>query len=147
MRCKNCGYEINDGEKVCKNCGNKIQQSETIHNQKETTRFLPSFILGLVASLFGISGGLCTTMCNSLYSSGISPLLLIFGGSIVGLIGACKCLSNVKIGSIIELIAAVMMIICLYGITGGDVASVVSMLLFLVSGIIGIIYLYIVKKK
>ncbi len=87
------------------------------------------------------------TMCTSLYSSGMSTFILIFGGSIVGLIGACKCLSNVKVGSILQLIAAIMIIICAYGITGSDISTIVAMLLFLTSGVIGLVYGIIKNKK
>lgn len=140
--CKNCGNQINDGETFCPKCGNAIP----VHKQNEKVKFLPSFILGLIASIFGIGGGFCTSMCTSLVRMGGAPLILIFGGSIIGLIGACQCLNNVKIGSVVELIAAVMMIICLYFITGGDMMSIMSMLLFLIGGVIGLIYAFLIKK-
>lgn len=134
MYCKKCGNTILDesGE-LCTNCKRELSNNKT-------SKFLPSFILGLIGAVFGISGGLCMTMCTSLYSSGMSAFILILGGSIVGLVGACKCLNNVKSGSILELIAAVMIIICAYGITGSDMSTIVAMLMFLIGGIIGLIY-------
>lgn len=87
------------------------------------------------------------TMCSSLYSSGTSAFVLILGGSIVGLIGACKCLKNAKQGSILEIIGAIMIIICAYGITGSDFSTIIGMVLLLISGIIGLIYSLLKTKK
>lgn len=139
MICEKCGKDItNQNARFCPNCGERLQQK---------TGFLPSFILGLIGSIFGASGGLCMTMCSSLYSSGMSAFILILGGSIVGLVGACKCLKDVKIGSILELIAAIMIIICAYGITGSDFSTIIGMLLLLIGGIIGLIYSFVKIKK
>ena len=142
MKCKNCGTELTGtNAELCPNCINKA------NGNNGGIKFLPSFILGLIGSLFGISGGFCMTMCTSLYSSGMSAFLLIFGGSIVGLVGACKCLKDVKKGSILELIGAIMIIICAYGITGADISTVFGMLLLLIGGIIGLIYSVFKTKK
>ena len=143
MYCKNCGAQIPEGETICPTC--KSQNSSVKSEIK--SRFLPSFILGLLATLFGVSGGLCMTMCSSIYSSGMSAFILILGGSIVGLVGACKCLNNAIVGSILQIIAGIMIMICAYGITGSDMSTVVAMLLFLISGAIGIIYGIIKNKK
>ena len=142
MYCKNCGAQIPDGEKTCPNC--KFQMSSP--SGKAKLRFLPSFILGLIGTLFGISGGFCMTICSSLYSSGTAAFILILGGSIVGLVGACKCLNNAIIGSILQIIAGIMIMICAYGITGSEISTILAMLLFLISGIIGLIY-GIIKNK
>lgn len=108
MYCKKCGTELrNEDNGICPNCHN-----QTI--DKDKLKFLPSFILGLIASLFGISGGFCMSVCSSLYSSGISAFVLILGGSVLGLVGACQCLKNVRLGSVLQLIAAVMITICAY---------------------------------
>ena len=80
------------------------------------------------------------TMCTSLYSSGVAPFILILGGSVLGLVGACKCLKNARKGSLMQLIAAVMIIICAYGITGADISTIIAMVLFVISGVIGMIY-------
>lgn len=113
---------------------------------KEYQRCLPAFIIGLIGSIFGMFGGLCVTMCDW-RTGGNAPFLLIFGGSVVGLIGACLCMSKAKTGSILELIGGVMIIICAYGITGADVMSVFAMVLLLIGGLIGIIDSFIVKHK
>lgn len=142
MRCKNCGTElVGTNTELCPNCINNAN----VNNGG--IKFIPSFILGLIGSFFGISGGFCMTMCTSLYSSGMSAFLLIFGGSIVGLVGACKCLKDAKKGSILELIGAIMIIICAYGITGSDISTVFGMLLLLIGGIIGLIYSISKTKK
>lgn len=142
MICKNCGNQLNEGDKVCGRCGSVVH----VQTKKNGKKFLPSFILGLIASIFGIGGGFFMTMCSSFYSSGNAAFILIFGGSIVGLIGACQCLKNVLIGSILELVAAVMIIICAYGPIGGDFMTVLSMILFIASGAIGMIYFFVSKK-
>lgn len=146
MYCKKCGKEIPDGVTICPNCGNE----ETSAPEKKPVpegRFLPSFILGLIAAVFGISGGFCMTMCSSFYSSGFEAFFLIFGGSIVGLIGACKCLSKAMTGSILQLVGAVMITICAYGITGSGFSTIFALVLFYASGIIGLIYSLVKLKK
>lgn len=144
MKCKNCGAKITTGnEGVCQNCGAKLPDNKSLNQ----VGFLPSFIIGLIASLFGIAGGFCMTMCSSFYTSGMEAFVLILGGSIVGLVGACKCLKNAKIGSILELIGAIMIIICAYGITGSDMQTVVAFVLFIISGVIGLIYSLVKTKK
>lgn len=127
------------------NQANPDNASPTRQNN-EPDKFLPSFILGLIGSIFGIFGGFCTTLCTSLSSKGNAAFILIIGGSIVGLIGACQCLKKVRLGSILQLIAALMIIICAYGITGSDLQTVLAMLLFLFGGAIGLIRSFIVKK-
>ena len=72
---------------------------------------------------------------------------LIFGGSIVGLIGACRCLKKATSGSILELVAAVMLIICAYGASGSDFMTVIALLLLLVGGIVGLIFSFARKRK
>lgn len=129
------------------NQANPDNASPTGQNN-EPDKFLPSFILGLIGSIFGILGGFCTTLCTSFSSSsrGNMAFILIIGGSIVGLIGACQCLKNVRRGSILQLIAALMIIICAYGISGADFQTVLAMLLLLFGGAIGLIRSFIVKK-
>lgn len=145
MYCKKCGNELKEGEQFCGKCG--ANASGTIISQeKNQTKCLPAFILGLIGSIFGIFGGLCTTMCLSLSSRGDAAFILIFGGAIVGLIGACLCLNKPKIGSVLELVSALMMIICAFGITGSDFMTVIAFLLMLVGGIIGAVYAFIIKR-
>ncbi len=134
--CKSCGNILSDCDTFCPRCGNPVYPVK----KDDAGKFLPSFILGLIASIFGMGGGLCVTMIDSFGGSGVAPFLLIFGGSIVGLVGACKCLTDVKKGSILELIAALLIIICAFGITGGDIGTVLALLLFAVGGAVGFIH-------
>ena len=83
----------------------------------------------------------------AMVNMGGAAFIFIFGGSVVGMIGACQCLKNVKRGSILQLIGAVMIIICAYGITGADLMSVLAFLLLLIGGIIGLVDYYVIKKK
>lgn len=172
MFCPKCGNEMGENEKFCRKCDAEIQEnnqegrkneySDTsvepnnryslkndLYSSKSEERCLPAFIIGLIGSIMGIFGGFCVTMCASMAMArtGGAALLLIFGGSIVGMIGACQCLKNVKIGSILQLIGAVMIIICAYGITGADFMSILAFLLLLIGGIIGLVDHYVIKKK
>ena len=149
MFCKNCGNQLNDGAQFCTNCGTSVNGGTAPATENNSQKCLPAFILGLIGSIFGIFGGLCTTMCAGLVSSsgGNSAFILIFGGAIVGLIGACLCLNKAKIGSVLELVAAIMMIICAFGITGADFMTVIALLLLLVGGLIGAVYAFLIKRK
>ncbi len=149
MYCNKCGNEVKEGEQFCQKCGSKVNEGNSLQNQKNPQKCLPAFILGLIGSIFGIFGGLCTTMCVGIASSslGNSAFILIFGGAIIGLIGACLCLNKVKIGSIMELASALMMIICAYAITGADIMTIIALLLLLVGGVIGAVYGFVIKRK
>ena len=149
MYCKKCGNQLKEGAQFCGNCGSSISGSVIPSKQENPQKCLPAFILGLIGSIFGIFGGICTTMCVSAISSshGNSAFILIFGGAIVGLIGACLCLNKTGIGSILELISAIMMIICAYTISGSDFMTVIALLLMLVAGIIGAVYAFVIKRK
>ena len=168
MFCSKCGRKVNDNAKFCSGCGNPItrkngenigytqpdsrnsqetwKESGALHPQEEGQRCLPAFIVGLIGSIFGMLGGLCTTMCD-MRTGGSAPFLLIFCGSIVGIIGACLCLNKAKKGAILEIISGVMVAICAYAITGADFMSVFAMVLLLASGLIGLIDSYIIKRK
>ena len=127
-------------------------KNNMVHEPKENSavkcnRCLPSFILGLVASLFGIMGGLCTTMCDSLISNGVAPFVLIVGGSVIGLVGACLCMNKAKIGSILQFVAAILIIICAYGVTGAELMTIIAMILFVISGIVGVIFAFVINRK
>lgn len=129
-----------------KKIGNSPDNSCSETGLKAPVKCLPSFILGLIGGICGIFGGFCTTMCD-VFGGGNAPFLLIFCGSIIGLIGACLCLSKARIGSLLELVSGIMIMICAYGITGSGMMSVIAMLMFLFGGIIGIVYSFIIKRK
>lgn len=162
MFCSNCGNEIKEEDAFCQYCGTKNPQynlqtsqregeTDYINYQKqdgsmiETSRCLPAFIVGLIGSILGIFGGLCVSMCDT-RTGGNAPFVLIFGGSVIGMVGACQCLKHVKRGAVLQLIAAVMIIICAYGITGADLMSVFAFVLLLAGGIIGLLKVYIFDK-
>lgn len=155
MFCSNCGYEMEENDRFCANCGAEnmmhVNREEQLGNSKTQSedRCLAAFIIGLIGSIMGIFGGFCTTMCASLamVESGFFALILIFGGSIVGMVGACQCLKNVKRGSILQLIGAALIIICAYGITGAEFMSILAFLLLLAGGIVGLVDHYVIKKR
>lgn len=108
-------------------------------------RSLPAFIVGLIGSILGMLGGLCTSMCD-FRTGGNASFVLIFGGAVVGLIGSCMCLNKARTGSVLQLVGALMMIICVYGITGAEFMSIFGLILLLTGGIIGIVQSYFIKK-
>lgn len=145
MNCYNCGNEVDEKKIYCPKCGVKLKKRSS-EDEGKIEKCLPAFIVGLLGSIFGMLGGLCVSMCD-MSTGGNAPFVLIFGGSIVGMIGACKCLKNVRIGAFLQLLGALMIIICAYGITGADIMSVFGMVLLLAGGIIGLVDYYIIKKK
>lgn len=149
MYCKKCGNELTESEQFCGKCGANAKESINTSDKKGSMKCLPAFILGLIGSVFGIFGGLCTTMCSSVVSSsrGNAAFILIFLGAIVGLIGACLCMNKPKIGSLLELASAIMMIICAFGISGSDFMTIIALLLMLAGGIIGAVYSFLLKRK
>ena len=149
MYCKKCGNEIKEGEQFCEKCEASAKEPKNASDKMDSMKCLPAFILGLIGSVFGIFGGLCTTMCVSAVSSsrGNAAFILIFLGAIVGLIGACLCLNKPKIGSVLEIASAIMMIICAFGISGSEFMTVIAILLLLIGGIIGAVYSFLPKRK
>lgn len=63
--CRNCGQQIDQNAAFCKNCGQPIRdvRYKAAGKRKEIC-CLPSFILGIIGSTFGLLGGICTTMCS-----------------------------------------------------------------------------------
>ena len=104
---------------------------------------LASFIIGLIGSIFGILGGLCTTMCSC--GGAGSAFILIFFGSIIGMIGTTLCLSKAKLGCILQIVAALMIIIQAYT-KGAEFMSIFAWILLMVAGIIGVVYCYFINK-
>lgn len=145
MICKNCGKDVPSGNSFCPNCGSPCNTPSAPNNTSPKLRCLPSFILGLIGSIFGLMGGICTTMCAM--GGGNSAFFFIFVGSLIGLVGACLCLNKAKLGSILETVAALMIIYRAYFDGGSEFMSVIALLLLLAGGIIGLIYSFIIKRK
>ena len=146
--CQKCGKEIVDDCKYCPICGTEQAPDEKSSAQlpvKKDEKCLPSFIIGLIGSILGMFGGLCTTMC-SCGSSSNSAFFLIFLGSIVGMIGTCLCLNKAKIGSLLQLSGAVMMIIRAYS-RGAELLTIFGFVLLLCAGIIGVIYSFLIHRN
>lgn len=140
--CNTCGKQLMEGELVCTQCGtparNANQNSAPVYVQpKNPNASIPAFVLGLIGAIFGLFGGLCVSACASVGGNEAAPLLLIVGGSIVGLIGACMCFKKAKKGAILELVAAVMIAICAFGITGADFSTLIGMVLLAIGGLVG----------
>ena len=108
---------------------------------------LPSFVLGLIASIFGMFGGFCVSMCASFVGRGDEALIFIFGGSIIGLVGACMCLKQARAGVILEGCATLAIIGCVFGYTGGDFMTILSMLLFVAATIVGAVMCFVLDRK
>lgn len=134
MFCKNCGSKLSEDAIYCGNCGTAIHEVPNTVTDN-SSRFLPSFILGLIGSIFAFLGGACTAACTG---RDAAMFLIMFGG-VVGMIGACKCLNKIKKGAIIELVAALMIFVCFF-ITGSEYMGMLGFLFLLCAGIIGLIY-------
>jgi len=108
---------------------------------------IPAFIFGLIGGILGILGGLCDSACAAVESgvttgstdAGYIPLILVVGGSIIGLIGACLCFKKANTGGIMELAAAVMIAISAFAVGGATTLSVVALVLFALGGILAMI--------
>lgn len=145
--CSSCGAPIQEGEVLCWECGKYVSLDKKMGSFGlwwwRPSRCLPAFILGLIASILGIFGGLCTTMCSSFYGRGEEALFFIFGGSIVGLIGACVCIGKhprARVGAFEMMGAALMQIFAMYFLgTGGTLDAIFSMVLFIAAAVVGAI--------
>lgn len=134
--CEKCGKEVKDEAVVCPECGAAIERKPA---KTKGTRCMPAFILGLIGAIFGLFGGFCVSACYSFGGNEIAPMFFMIGGSLVGLVGSCMCFNKAKLGSILEIIAAVMIAYCAFTITGADITSLVGMLLLGVGGVVGLI--------
>lgn len=135
--CGKCGNQIVDESVVCPCCGDRIEDS--CPNSVAAKGSLPAFILGLIGSIFGLFGGLCVFACLGIVGKGAISLPLMVGGSVIGLIGACKCLKDAKKGSIMQFIAAAMIFICGIAFTGADAMSIIGMIVLTIGGIVGFV--------
>lgn len=133
--CSKCGKENVDNAVVCQGCG---AQFDVTQNKTNGVKCVPAFVLGLIGAIFGLFGGMCVSACYSFGGAEGEPLFFMVGGSIIGLIGACMCFSKAKIGSLLEVVGAVMIGYCAFTITGSDIASLIGMLLLGVGGIVGL---------
>lgn len=154
MFCKSCGKQLADHVRFCPYCGDAVVAAQTPAHvpapapekaKANELRCLPSFILGVTGSTFGMLGGICTTMCS--FGSGGSAFFFIFGGSIIGLIGACLCFKKAKIGSLLELLGALMIIYRAFFDGGSEFMSVFALILLLFGGLIGVVYSFLIKRK
>lgn len=156
MYCKKCGKEIDEGKPFCSHCGAPVSETPAVANTpaasaapdtpaKNACRCLPSFILGLIGGLFGMFGGICTTMC-SMGSAGNSAFVFIFLGALVGLIGACLCFTKAKIGSVLEAVSAILMIVRAFSHSGATFSVVIGLLFMSAAAIVGIVYSFLIKR-
>ncbi len=109
------------------------------------SKCLASFIIGLIGSILGMLGGLCTTMCSCGFGSD-SAFYMIFGGGVLGMIGTTLCLRKAKLGSLLQITAAVLIIIRAYN-GGAELMSVFAWIFLLVAGVIGAIYTFIINPR
>lgn len=170
--CTQCGKELGNEERFCSSCGadchaatqhRSAQQTPHPENQSlsglmsgnavvdyflEYKKSLPAFIIGLIGSILGMFGGICTTMC-SFGSASNSAFLYIFVGAVIGLIGSCMCLKKARIGSLLQLVGVIMIIVRAYS-RGAEFFTVFSIVLLLTASVIGIVSAHlfdILKKK
>ncbi|MBQ3202051.1 MAG: zinc ribbon domain-containing protein [Clostridia bacterium] len=139
MFCKHCGQKLEENAVFCGACGKRqdVTIIDSQPNQSANAGSVAAFVVGLIAAIFGLFGGLCVSACYGVGGQDGTPLLMLVGGSMLGLVGACVSLKNARPGALMELGAAVVMAICAFGITGADFMSLVAIALFLVGGLVG----------
>ncbi len=151
MFCEKCGKEMINGR--CPFCGNiagaPSANQQTAPANPDEVRSLPAFILGLIGAIFGMLGGICTTMCGGIVSSsfGNTAFIFIFGGSVAALIGACLCLKKAKLGSIVMSIGTVLVIWRAWFGGGAEFMTVIGSVLMLTGCIIGLVSAFAIKRK
>lgn len=141
--CQRCGKQIIDEAVICPYCGCPTQmQANAYYNMQQApakNRSIPGFVLGLIGAIFGLFGGICVSALTSFGGNDEAAMILMIGGSLVGLVGSCLCFGKPKIGAILELAGAVMIAICAFGITGSDIAALMGMFLLAVGGLVGLL--------
>ncbi len=166
--CTQCGEVVNENESFCAMCGTPIlHASHSQAPQKEVSatvssltnnpvigyfltpkKSLPAFIVGLIGSVLGMFGGICTTMC-SCGSASNSAFLLIFVGAVIALLGSCMCLNKARIGSLCQVVGTLMIIIRAYS-GGAEFFTIFSFVFLIVASLIAIVsahLLDLLKKK
>lgn len=135
MKCPHCEKELGENALFCDNCGKKIVNVPNISG----IRCVPAFVLGLIGGIFAILGSACISACSLGLASDVYLIHMVAG--IVGIVGACKCLKNTKIGMLFEFASALLIIIIAYFAKyGADFMTLIGMFLFIASGIVGFIY-------
>jgi len=143
--CQKCGRQIMEEAVICPYCGCPAQtQSNAYYNYNNApaqvkNRSIPGFVLGLIGAIFGLFGGICVSALYSFGGNDTAPMLLMIGGSIIGLIGSCLCFGKPKIGGILELLGALMIAICAFGVTGSDIAAILGMILLAIGGLVSLL--------
>ena len=161
--CKNCGRVLDNNEKFCPACGQAVGTSAVVNNSEASgdmselpswitcnpflnylfsyRKTLPGFIVGLIGSIFGMLGGICTIACS--LSDGAA---LIFLGGVIALVGACLCLSKARLGTIAQFLGFVLIVGRSFTY-GGDFFTVFSIAFLFASCIISAISAFFPKKK
>lgn len=108
---------------------------------KKTNSLVP-LILGIIGGVFGIIGGSCTTFCAGVADAVGVGGYLVWGilslvAAIVGLVGGCVA-RKTGTGSLLMVIAAIVDIVCMIFL-GLVWTILVSLILFLIGGIIGLV--------
>lgn len=107
---------------------------------------IPAFVFGLVGGIIGILGGLCDSACAAVDSAvttgsadaGYIPMILVVGGSILGLVGGCLCFKKAGTGAIMEIIAAIMMVASMIIVGGATTLTYIAIAAMAVGGICGL---------
>lgn len=137
MKCPHCEKELSENAVFCDNCGKMIVNVNALTRNR--IRCVPAFVLGLMGGIFAILGSACLGACT-LGLLGDAYLIYMVAG-ILGIVGACKCLKNTKIGMLFEFASALLIIIVAYFMRyGAEFMTLIGMILFIAAGIVGLIY-------
>lgn len=93
MKCKNCGYELNDDDKFCRNCGVAVQLEDDFSQQEEKVQenigndpglILKNGIIGLALSELGLPGLIISCKALKLVKQDMNNGIAITGKRKVG---------------------------------------------------------------
>ena len=150
--CPKCGMEIQPGQMFCPYCSTQVANTNSMGNmsqptveKKKTTGYIPAFILGLIGSVFGILGGICVSACYSFTGNDTAPMVMIIGGSLIGMVGACIGFNFPLPGAVLEIAGTLLMSSCVFTITGADIMTLLAIALLGISGIIALIMSFVNK--
>lgn len=147
--CPKCGMQLQPGQNFCSHCNGQTDYSvnsnfaenttQSVRAKKKSKGYTPAFVLGLIGSIFGLFGGICTTACYGFGGNDTVPMIMLIGGSLIGMIGACIGFKIAKAGAVLEITGTLLMAICAFTITGADIMTIVAIAMMGISGIIALI--------
>lgn len=159
--CPKCGMQLQPGQNFCMRCNGQVgntgfvgnigqsgysgnanpaeNTAQSVNVKKKSNGYIPAFVLGLIGSIFGLLGGICVSACYSFGGNDAVPMIMLIGGSLIGMLGACIGFKFARSGAILEITGTLLMAICAFTITGADIMTLLAIAMMGISGIIALI--------